>query len=370
MSERHTDLRFCTEEPNASNRIRQLVQVVPAKEILIIVIVRCTAQPLKRNQKMTSIAAMKKDLQAKFGDTVTTGQLGQFNRDYLRRARAGELEQIARGVWAVDAVGVAADSELVETTESPVDADKIKKRFDMLEKLGEGVVAGNIRSLIVAGSAGVGKTYMLERQLERAEATKQIKSYDSTKGTISAIGLYETLYNNRKAGQVLLLDDVDKVFYDDEALNLLKAALDTSAVRTISWSKASRYLGDQDIPTRFQYEGQIVFITNLDLDRTVAKQGRLAPHIAALMSRSIFLDLCIHNPKAIMVRVEQVMKESTLAEDLGLSKEQAADVISWMTANLGRLRSVSIRTVNQIAGFMKTSPEWKDMADNTLLKGF
>lgn len=329
---------------------------------------------------MSTTAAMKKELRMKFGDTVTTGQLGQFNREYLKRARQGELEQVARGLWAITAAGLAQatasdddddDDSAVEVPEKPVDAAMIRKRFNMLEKLGEGMVNGNIRSLIVSGSAGVGKTFTLERQLEEAERTKKIKSYDSTKGTISAVGLYETLYKNRNKGQVLLLDDVDRVFYDEEALNILKAALDTSAVRTISWSKASRYLADSDIPNRFQYEGQIVFITNLDLDRIVAKQGRLAPHILALMSRSIFLDLCIHNPKAIMVRVEQVLKESTLGKDLGLDQKQVDQCVKWMNDNLMNLRSVSIRTVNQLAGFMKTSStDWKDMADTTLIKGF
>lgn len=323
---------------------------------------------------MTSIASMKKELKAKFGSSVTTGQLGKFNREYLKRARSGELEQVGRGVWALTddvRTTITDDDEELDIPEKPVDATMIKKRFSMLEKLSAGMVAGNIRSLIVSGSAGVGKTYTLEQQLQAAERSGKIKSYDATKGTISAIGLYETLFRNSAEGQVILLDDVDKVFYDEEALNILKAALDTSKVRTISWSKASRFLEDKDIPTRFEYKGQIVFITNLDLDRIAAKQGRLAPHILALLSRSIFLDLCIHNPKAIMIRVEQVLKESTLAADLGLNAKQVVEVVKWMTENLDRLRSVSIRTVNQLAGFMKTSPtEWRDMADTTLIKSF
>lgn len=320
-----------------------------------------------------SSAKMIKELRAKFGNAVTTSQLLEFNKDYYRRARAGELESISRGLWALvpgatKPVANDDDSDLSDIPEKPVDAALIKKRFDMLAVLGQGMVAGNIRSLIVSGSAGVGKTFTLERQLEKAEATKTIKSFDSIKGSISAIGLYETLYNNRGKGQVVLLDDVDRVFYDEEVLNILKAALDTSPVRSISWAKASRYLSDADIPNKFEYEGQIIFITNLDLDRIAAKGGRLAPHILALMSRSIFLDLCIHNPKAIMVRVEQVLKESSLAKDLGLNAAQVVEVVKWMTANLDRLRSVSIRTVNQLAGFMLTTPDWKDIAEVTLLK--
>ncbi len=325
-----------------------------------------------------STSAMIKELRSKFGDTVTTGDLGQYNRDYLKRARSGEMELISRGLWSLipkNQIAMAMSQQVngddVEDNDddSVVDAALIRKRFEMLGVLGDGMIEGNIRSLIVSGSAGVGKTFTLERQLEKAESEARIKSFDSTKGSISAVGLYQTLYQNRKKGQVTLLDDVDRVFYDEEALNILKAALDTSAVRTISWSKASRFLSDQDIPNRFQYEGQIIFITNLNLDRIVAKGGRLAPHIMALMSRSIFLDLCIHNPKAIMVRVEQVLEESTLATDLGINKSQTKEIVKWMNDNLPRLRSVSIRTVNQLAGFMLTSTaDWKTLAEVTLLK--
>ena len=324
---------------------------------------------------MASDASIKKELKAKFGDTVTTGQLGQYSREYLKWAREGGLEQIARGLWAITAKGAQQaladedEDEEEDSTEEVINPELIKKRFEMLSKLGDGITAGNIRSLIVSGSAGVGKTYELERKLEAAEAAGKIRSYDSTKGTISAMGLYQALYNNRHRGQVMLLDDTDRVFYDEEALNILKAALDTSPVRTISWSKASKILKDEDIPNRFQYEGQIIFISNIDLDKIVAKGGRLAPHISALLSRSIFLDLCIHSSKSIMVRVEQVVRESTLASDLGLTKQEADEVIKWMNDNLDTLRSVSIRTVTQVAGFMKTSEEWKDMASTTLLKG-
>lgn len=325
---------------------------------------------------MASDAQIKKELKSRFGDTVTTGQLGQYNRDYLKWAREGGLELISRGLWAITAKGLMQATEVDEEEEeeedngdeTPVDPALIAKRFEMLGKLGEGVIAGNIRSLIVSGSAGVGKTFELEKKLSDAEARKTIRSYEATKGSISAIGLYQTLWNNRARGQVTLLDDIDRVFYDDEALNILKAALDTSVRRTISWSKASKFLKDEDIPNRFEYEGQIIFITNLDLDRIVAKGGRLAPHIGALQSRSILLDLCIHSPKAIMVRVDQVLRDSTLAQDLGLTRAEANEISKWMSENLDTLRDVSIRTVIKVAGFMKTDENWKEMANTTLLK--
>jgi hypothetical protein len=326
---------------------------------------------------MASDASIKKELAKKFGDTVTTGQLGQYNREYLRWAREGGLDLVSRGVWAITPKGAQQaldddddEDELATEADEVVDAALIKKRFEMLSKLGDGVVNSNIRSLIVSGSAGVGKTFELEKKLKQAEKEGKIKSFDTTKGTMSAIGLYQMLYLNRKKGQVTLLDDTDRVFYDEEAINILKAALDTSAVRTISWAKASKTLTDSDTPNKFDYEGSVIFISNIDLDKIVAKGGRLAPHINALISRSIFLDLAIHSPKAIMVRIEQVLKDSTLAADLGLTPKEVNELVKWMTDNLDTLRHVSIREVGKISMMMKVdSANWKEMALTTLTKG-
>jgi hypothetical protein len=263
-----------------------------------------------------------------------------------------------------DEVGVK--TEIAES--KTVDKAQIRKRFKMLSVLGEGVIDSNIRSLIVSGSAGVGKTYELERRLEKAKATKRIKSFESLKGSISAIGLFKQLYLSRNKGDVLLLDDIDAVFHDDECLNLLKAALDTSVRRVVSWNKASRFLEEEDIPNSFEYEGQIIFITNVDMDKQIDKGNRLAPHMSALISRSIFLDLKIHEPKTIMVRVEQVLEESEMKDNLKISDSEAAEIVEWMHDNIDKLRSVSLRTVIQLASFVKTAQNWRDMAECTLLK--
>lgn len=313
---------------------------------------------------------MLNELRAQFGNTVTTGDLVAYNRDYMRRARAGELKLLSRGVWDLSGKGAksAAGAAVVEV-EKPIDAALIRKRFQVLSTLADGVVDGNIRALIVSGSAGVGKTHELDKKLKDGARSGKITSHNTIKGSISSVCMFQTLYDNREKGQVLVLDDTDKVFEDEETMNLLKAALDTSNERTISWAKASRYLDGASIPTQFDYEGQIVFITNKNPDAIIARGGKLAPHMSALLSRGIFLDLCIHDARAIMVRVEQVLAESDLAKKLKLSESEVKVIVDWMHKHIQSLRTVSIRTVIQLAGFIKTSPkEWQDLAEITLLK--
>lgn len=310
---------------------------------------------------------MLKELRAKFGTTVTTGELIAYNKNYMRRARAGELKLVRRGVWSlVDSRLPSIEREVAPVTKT-ITPEMIRTRFNTMSILADGIVKGEIRALMVAGSAGVGKTHELETKLSAGQLDGSIE-YTAIKGSISAVGLYQALWNNKDKGQVLLLDDSDAIYSDEEALNLLKAALDTSTKRVISWAKASRFLRDEDIPNSFEYEGQIVFITNTDPDAIIARGGRMAPHMSALLSRTVFLDLCIHDAAAILMRIEQVIEDSDLCASLKISDRQASMIIEWMRLNVDRLRSVSIRSVIQLASFMKTSDDWETLAEMTMLK--
>lgn len=301
---------------------------------------------------------------------VTSGEIHAQFPKLTPWVRQGGLVSAGRGKWMIGDVAAKAESaKPVSKVDLKEKADKIKERFDVLSLLGDGVADKNIRALIVAGAPGVGKTHTLDAKLTAAERAGKIRSLITIKGSISPIGLYVTLFENREAGCVIMLDDIDSVFGDEEAMNLLKGALDTTKTRRISWAKASSFLRDQDIPNSFDYNGQIVFITNTDPDAVIAKGGKMAPHMAALLSRSVFLDLCIHDPKSIMIRVEQVLGESSMLADLDLSKAQAAEILGWMTKNLGQLRTVSLRTVIQLASFMKTAPNWQSLASATMMKG-
>ena len=304
------------------------------------------------------------ELAQKFGTEVRSGDLYRYNPKHFAWAKNGGLEKIGRGLWSIPMV-VPKKTSAEEAREK---AETIRERFSVLSILADGVAARNIRSLIVAGAPGVGKTHTLEEKLGEAKRTGKVKEVTVIKGSISAIGLYVQLWENRKAGNVILLDDIDAVFGDEEAMNLLKGALDTTKKRRISWAKVSSFLRDADIPNSFDYEGQIVFITNTNPDAVIERAGKMAPHMAALVSRSVFLDLCIHDAESIMIRVEQVLAESSMLEQLKLTKGQAAEIVGWMHQNLQRLRSVSLRTVIQLAGFVKTTDDWQSLARATLLK--
>lgn len=275
-----------------------------------------------------------------------------------------------RGVWVFksDIEMEGMEVSPLATVESAEEMkQRINKRFTVMNMMTKGIISGNIRSLIISGAAGIGKTYSLDKALKTAHEYGEIV-YKSINGKISGIGLYEQLWNNRDANSVLLIDDVD-VFSDMDMLNLLKAALDTGETRKVCWSTASAYLDDKNIDKEFEFEGTIVFITNVDIDKELERGSKLAPHLHALVSRSVYLDLGVHSNEEIMVRVEDVILNTNMMQKRGLSDAQTSMALNWMKANVTKLRNVSLRTALYLADFVATDANgWEEIAEVTLLK--
>ena len=245
--------------------------------------------------------------------------------------------------------------------------ERIRRRFSVLEKVAEGVANGHIRSAIVSGATGCGKSYTRESVLKTAESDGRI-NYTSVRGTISAIALYVELWNNRNASDVLVLDDTDTIYGDLDALNLLKAALDTNPVRRVHYNKESRILADLGIDRSFDFEGRVVFITNTDLTRAVERETKMSPHYAALLGRSIYCDLGIHSKREVLVRIGQVVYSEKFLAANNISLKQAESMMAWLAPNVNRVRVLSIRTVLQLADLVKVDSNWQYMADDLMLK--
>ncbi len=252
----------------------------------------------------------------------------------------------------------------------------IQDRYQMMSKLGLGASKGDVRGFICSGGPGVGKTFELERILRnRQEKSPNKFRFEHLKGTISAVNLYKKLYDYGNPGNVLLIDDADDVFFDATSLNLLKAALDSGSVRNIGWHTESAALkegGEQVYPTSFNYEGSIIFITNVDFQSVVddGKQKKIVPHLNALMSRSLYLDLKIHSIRALAVWVGYIVQtKNILVHQFGLTKGQQSEAVKWMRENATGMRSFSIRDALKIGQFMKTDPKrWTDAAEMLLLR--
>lgn len=282
------------------------------------------------------------------------------------------------GVW-VDANGVAYSDGKASDLTAPIagsapikklDPKKIAKdiehRFSVMNKMTDAVVKGRLKGMILAGAPGVGKTYELEEKLSKAFRAGDI-NYVKVGGAITGKGLYELLWEHKEKNDVVVLDDCDRIFGDEDGVNVLKHALDTGDKRTISWMTASGF-GDSDIPKSFVFRGSIIFISNLNFDNMAAGNTKMAPHIKALLSRSLYLDLGVHTNEEIMIRIEQVVKKADVLEGKDVSEKQKTEILKWVRTNHKALRSLSIRTVLHIADLVQADPKnWKEDAKFVLL---
>jgi len=267
-----------------------------------------------------------------------------------------------------------AEPEFVETDEQTI--ARISKTFKFIETLAAAAQRNDIRALIISGPAGVGKSYGVETTLERMNMTRVIavpgsEKYDLITGGTSAIGLYIRLFENRREGNVLVFDDCDAALWDQDQLNLLKAAMDTKKKRKICWMKESNALrgaadgGNEDIPNDFLFEGSIIFLTNLKFDGV--RNRKIAAHLEAIMSRVHYLDLCLDTRREQLLRVKQVVGEGML-EERKMGKKLEDAVVNYVYDNVDYLHELSLRTVLKVADLAAVDAnDWEDTADFTVL---
>ena len=248
--------------------------------------------------------------------------------------------------------------------------NRIGKRFKILDDMTRAAKEGDVRAMIVSGPPGVGKSYGVEQQLEKDAAFDDIAGYNRkhevVKGAMSAIGLYAKLFKYSDPRNVVVFDDCDSVLLDDLSLNILKAALDTSKKRYISWNTDSRLLRSEGIPDRFEFKGSAIFITNIKFENVRSK--KLKDHLEALESRCHYVDLTIDGEREKMLRIKQIVRDGML-EDYDMPQERKDDIIEFIDENKSRLRELSLRTVLKIADLAKSFPtDWRDYASTTVMK--
>ena len=265
--------------------------------------------------------------------------------------------------WAEKKVAMLTGSKVEFETTAKATAARdakfgINTRFEFVEKLVNMVAAGVQPSAVITGEGGLGKTYTVTKTLEKnglrdisdlsefavGSVLNSRKVFLTVKGYSTAKGLYRTLFENQKS--VVVFDDCDAVLKDPVALNILKSALDSYGKRIISWNADMR---DDDLPRSFEFQGSVIFISNLD-------QNKIDQ---AIRSRSMMIDLTM-NVDQKLERMETIAKSDEFlpeydakvkTEALGLIREIKDDV-----------KEISLRTLIAVSKIRASNKDWKDLA--------
>lgn len=249
-------------------------------------------------------------------------------------------------------------------------ASRLDERFEVINMLSHASCLGQIRSLIISGPAGLGKSYTVERAIENYDPAGNRTI--TAKGFVRPTGLYLLLHQFRHKGDVIVLDDADSIFADQDALNILKAACDTSKKRTISWRAETRMTDDNGDPIdrTFEYDGTIIFITNRDFDAYIEKGGKGAEHYEALVSRSHYVECDMHTQREYIVRIKQVVAQGMLRDQKGLDKRGESIVVDFITENADKLRELTLRMALKLADVYKLDQaKFESLARTSCFKG-
>jgi|AGFT01.1.fsa_nt_gi hypothetical protein len=248
-------------------------------------------------------------------------------------------------------------------------AIQIEKNFNSMMDALECLIApeSTVNSMIVSGKGGVGKTYNIEQRLLKAHDNLEC-TYKSISGKITTMGLFKALYESRHSTDILLLDDVD-VFANETTIDLLKAVLDTTDTRVVSYITSSKVLAESGIPQQFDFRGKVIFITNKNLARMAKAENALSPHVDALLTRSIFIDLQLFTNEEVMIHIENLMSKHNMLAKHGINKQGSDMILNWMLKHESKLRSPSLRMPVLISGMYNKFPfDWEEKCENMFLE--
>jgi len=243
--------------------------------------------------------------------------------------------------------GITEDNSVKRETESAqklfdsqqyADPDIVFEDLDDLTRM----VASNIQpSLLITGMAGIGKTYSVTKVLTEMLGNEG-KKWVHIKGKLTPVGMYRTFFLNRD--KLIVFDDSDSVFANQDTINMLKAALDSYEKRTISWfspqtvdvsrldddgiknlyddieTKLREDPGNAKIkyPNKFDFEGQVIFISNIHASKIDS----------AVKSRSLVIDVTLTR-EDVVKRLQSIIDK--IGGELSISEKQ--EVLDYLKEN-------------------------------------
>ena len=225
----------------------------------------------------------------------------------------------------------------------------VSEKFDFLKELVRCILSGSVKGLVTAGAPGIGKTYTILEEARKVSKSKTPKRIKHLTGHITPSATYNTLADYRDKDSLVIFDDCDNVFQDVKSLNILKAACDSSRVRTIHWESDRK-----NATPSFDFDGGIIVISN----------GRFSgPHYKAFLDRVHYYDMNVTTGEKIARIYDIAMKHANVSKDL------AEEILSWLGENQSKVGYLSLRTFYKVAQLSKTSKtNWKKLAELTVFQ--
>lgn len=248
------------------------------------------------------------------------------------------------------------------------------------------------RHVYIFSTPGAGKTFTVMKTA-KDNGIKTVNIHGVASMNAIAIKLAVAKYLNPLDEIVVWIDDCDSVFMDEDALNVMKGALDEER-NTFTWGKnmtgqINRYLASED-PNQiligealqsFQSVGVVgveiptdnmrfVITSNKDLTppaslNKVKRVTKRMMHEAAIRDRVIYEEFNLSDDDSWGWIASVVMS----TDILGLDDAQKHYLLDWMHNNWAKLPATSMRAVKELAADMINYPtDYPDRWDLWLSK--
>jgi len=191
-----------------------------------------------------------------------------------------------------------------------------REKFEMITAY-TGMIKNNyVNSLLIYGTAGVGKDYTVEQVLG-----KEGKYY---KGGIKGVSeLVKILYEDREKS-IIVFSDLDSILKTLEMKNIMKTALDDKKTRYITYADDSKRA--KGIPKVFEFTSSVILISNLKRFDSAYKSRSIPIEIN--MTNEECLDWVNYNLESFMPQIPM---------------EYKTDVMTYLKANLNLFKNMDFR---------------------------
>lgn len=233
-----------------------------------------------------------------------------------------------------------------------------EERFEDMKNYINNVIEGIKPLAILCGAPGVGKTFRVMNNVKKAGKQHGI-DYALIKGRLTPSALYATLFEYKDKGKLIIIDDCPDALKDDNCVDILKAAFDSSAERWVSWNTSrpvemsaekAEMLGVEIDPVKdkyfypkeFVYNGGGIIITNW-------RAGQID---TAVRNRALICDLNFTNNEILQLvrEIAPHIQPDIISTE---AKEKAIKYLQGLADN-GAPMEISIRSFATVAGLYMT----------------
>ena len=233
----------------------------------------------------------------------------------------------------------------------------VNDRMDLMADVAASVIEGTIPCCLIGGSPGLGKTHtVVEELLKKRFKRVEHEDYIVIKAGVSAFGVYKFVVsmaekakqarasakgkqdNGRKVKPkvpVIVFDDVS-FWQDKRFVDLLKALMDTSDKRIVSWLTDRAELDPEEakklgkLPAQVEYSGGVIVITNEE----EKKMNN------AILDRTVYLPIEVNDEE-----MQERMRHLVNRLEPGMDKELKIKVLNWLLSNEYEGEERSMRTL-------------------------